>query len=277
MSSLFADELLLRQAAQQMACQMAAALPEAEESPSSGFEREMAEVMARVRRRRGARTVWRHAAAAAVTVLLSFGVVLAASPEARAAVGQWVRKATTAVTAYWFPPSRSAGTWTGGGPAWLPEGCAAAQDMTEENGVRVIRYTSLRGDILLESIPLSGEGEVSFEIRSYQTDGISDSVTGERPQGEPGDPEGYAVTEVQVCGRQAQFYAFRDPPGGSRYGGSAFAVRFYLDGAYTHHVALAAHSRLLVWVDEDAGQIFLLLGRIGQDDALRMAESMYGT
>lgn len=114
-----------------------------------------------------------------------------------------------------------------------------------------------------------------MEVRSHRTAGLSDILTGQRPQGEPGEPEGYDITEVQVQGRDAQLYRFRHLP--DERAASVYSVLFYLDGGWApfYQVAIPEQGRLLVWVDEDAGQVFLLFGTPGQEALCRMAESMY--
>ena len=182
---------------------------------------------------------------------------------------------TTAVTAYRFPAEQSAGTWTGNGPTWLPEGYVMDSDFTGGDGVRTVRYTSQQGDVLLAAVGFRSDRIVSMEVRSHRTAGLSDILTGQRPQGEPGEPEGYDITEVQVQGRDAQLYRFRHLP--DERAASVYSVLFYLDGGWApfYQVAIPEQGRLLVWVDEDAGQVFLLFGTPGQEALCRMAESMY--
>jgi len=211
----------------------------------------------------------------AIIVVLTFGAVLAVSPAARAAVSRWLRQMTTAVTAYRFPAEQSAGTWTGNGPTWLPEGYVMDSDFTGGDGVRTVRYTSQQGDVLLAAVGFRSDRTVSMEVRSHRTAGLSDILTGQRPQGEPGEPEGYDITEVQVQGRDAQLYRFHHLP--DERAASVYSVLFYLDGGWApfYQVAIPEQGRLLVWVDEDAGQVFLLFGTPGQEALCRMAESMY--
>lgn len=274
MNTTFSDTAL-HQAAQRLAYQLSAALPAEDAVFSAGFDVRLAPLLRREKRRRTARLVWQRTAAAMLAVVLAFGTALAVSPAARAAVGKWLHQMTTAVTAYQFPASQSAGTWTGSGPTWLPEGYALTSDLTGD-GVRTVRYTSPRGDVMLTAVGFRSERVVSMEVRSHRTAGLSDILTGQRPQGEPGDPEGCDITEVQVRGRDAQFYQFRRLPDETR-SASVYSVLFYLGGdtAPFYEASIPEQGRLLVWVDEDAGQVFLLFGTPGQKELCRMAESMY--
>lgn len=273
------SDTALRQAAQRLAYQLSAALPAEETGFSAGFEARMDPLLRREKRRRTARLVWQRTAAALLTIVMAFGAALAVSPAARAAVGRWLRQMTTEVTAYRFPASQSAGTWTGNGPTWLPESYVMASDFTGDNGVRTMRYTSPQGDVMLAAVGFRSDQDISMEVRSHRTAGLSDILTGQRPQGEPGDPEGCDITEVQVRGRDAQFYQFRHLPDETR-SVSVYSVLFYLDSpdsdaAPFYSVSIPERGRLLVWADEDAGQVFLLFGTPGQEDLCRMAESMY--
>lgn len=148
-------------------------------------------------------------------------------------------------------------------------------DFTGGDDVRTVRYTSQQGDVLLVAVGFRSDRTVFMEVRSHRTAGLSDILTGQRPQGEPGEPEGYDITEVQVQGRDAQLYRFRHLP--DERAASVYSVLFYLDGGWApfYQVAIPEQGRLLVWVDEDAGQVFLLFGTPGQEALCRMAESMY--
>lgn len=184
--SITITDTALRQAARKLACQLAAALPEEDTVFSAGFGGRMAPLLRRQKRRRTVRLVRQRTAAALLAVVLTFGAVLAVSPAARAAVSRWLRQMTTAVTAYRFPAEQSAGTWTGNGPTWLPEGYVMDSDFTGGDGVRTVRYTSQQGDVLLAAVGFRSDRIVSMEVRSHRTAGLSDILTGQRPQGEPG-------------------------------------------------------------------------------------------
>lgn len=276
MNTTFSDAAL-RQAAQRMAYQLSVALPAESAGFSAGFDARMGPLLRREKRRRTARRFWQRTAAALLAVVLAFGAALAVSPAARAAVGRWLHQMTTAVTAYRFPASQSAGTWTGNSPTWLPEGYVMASDFTGDDGVRTVRYTSPQGDAMLAAVGFRSDRTVSMEVRSHRTAGLSDILTGQRPQGEPGDPEGCDITETQVRGWDAQFYRFRHLPDDEVRSVSVYSVLFYLGGdtAPFYAVSIPEQGRLLVWVDEDAGQVFLLFGTPGQKELCRMAESMY--
>lgn len=278
MNTTFSDAAL-HQAAQRLAHQMSAALPAEDADFSAGFDTRMEPLLRRERHRRTARLIWRRTAAALLTVVLAFGAALAVSPAARAAVGRWLRQMTTEVVAYRFPAAQSAGTWTGDGPTWLSDGYVMASDFTGDNGVRTVRYTSPQGDVMLAAVGFRSDQDISMEVRSHRTAGLSDIRTGQRPQGEPGDPAGCDIREVQVRGRDARLYQFRHLPDETR-SVSVYSVLFYLDSpdsdaAPFYSVSIPEQGRLLVWADEDAGQVFLLFGTPGQKELCRMAESMY--
>ena len=203
------SDAALRQAAQRLAHQLSAALPTEDAGFSAGFDTRMEPLLRRERRRRTTRLIWRRTAAALLAVVLAFGAALAVSPAARAAVGRWIRQMTTEVVAYRFPTSQSAGTWTGNGPTWLPDSYVMASDFTGDNGVRTVRYTSPQGDVMLAAVGFRSDQDISMEVRSHRTAGLSDVRTGQRPQGEPGDPEGCDIREVQVRGRDARLYQLR--------------------------------------------------------------------
>ena len=151
MNTTFSDAAL-RQAAQRLAQQMSAALPAEDAGFSAGSDTRMEPLLRRERHRRTARLIWRRTAAALLAIVMAFGAALAVSPTARAAVGRWLRQMTTEVVAYRFPASQSAGTWTGDGPTWLPDGYVMASDFTGDNGVRTVRYTSPQGDVMLAAV-----------------------------------------------------------------------------------------------------------------------------
>ena len=216
MNAMLRDAALLP-AAQRLARQLAAALPEEETGFSAGLETRLAPLLRREKRRRTARLVWQRTAAALLAVALAFGAALAVSPATRAAVSRWLRQITTVVTIYRFPADVSAGAWTGEGPTWLPDGYVMEMDFTDADGVRTVRYTSPQGDVLLTAVGFRSDRTVSMELRSQQTAGLSDILTGQRPQGAPGDMEGCDVTEVQVRGRDARLYRFRHLDGDTRY------------------------------------------------------------
>lgn len=83
MSILLNDEALCC-GARRLAVQLAAALPAPEDGFSPAFQADMTALTRCVTRRQAVRRWGRRAAAAALTALLTFGAVLAASPVARA-------------------------------------------------------------------------------------------------------------------------------------------------------------------------------------------------
>ena len=103
-------ERVLRQGAQRMAALLASELPETDAPPSPEFTRRMEPVVQQGTRRQSRRRMWQRTAAALVTVCLSCGVILAASPVARAAVSRWFVQITELVTAYRITPADAGDT-----------------------------------------------------------------------------------------------------------------------------------------------------------------------
>ena len=103
-------ERALRQGAQRMAALLASELPETVAPPSPEFTRRMESVVQQGARRQSRRRMWQRTAAALVTVCLSCGVILAASPVARAAVSRWFVQITELVTAYRITPADAGDT-----------------------------------------------------------------------------------------------------------------------------------------------------------------------
>lgn len=270
---LLSDELL-RGAAQQLARETARMLPAEEEVVfSTGFEKKMSVLLRQMKRRRVVRTLLQRAAAVVLTAVFALGVVLAVSPVAQAAARQWFMKVTDLVTFYWFAPAEREQALWNGLPQWLPEDCELVFDLQGSNGIRTLRYASPDGDILLQRITLHGN-EYTVELRSRATDGLSDAETGQRPQGEAGAPEGYAVTDTKVGGHTAQRYDFRTADKDYGDGSGDFGIRCYADGAWEHHVALAQGVSALIWMDEAAQELFILVGSDG-DMLQKIAESIY--
>lgn len=264
---------MLREAAQQLVRETARMLPAEEEAVfSAGFEKKMGVLLRQVKHRRVVRTMLQRAAAVVLTAVFALGVVLMASPVAQASARQWFMKVTDLVTLYWFAPMETTQASWDGLPQWLPEGCDLVFDLQGNNGVRTLRYTSPKGDILLQRITLHGK-EYTVELRSRATDGLSDTETGQRPQGDAGAPEGYTITETAVGQHIAQQYDFHRAD--RAYGGDGdFAIRCYADGAWEHHVALAQGASALIWMDETAQELFILVGSDG-DMLQKIAESIY--
>ena len=199
-------ERALRQGAQRMAALLASELPETVAPPSPEFARRMEPVVQQGARRQSRRRMWQRTAAALVTVCLSCGVILAASPVARAAVSRWFVQITELVTAYRITPADTGDTVQDYTPT-APLGYVLSGDFTgRENGIRVMRWTSSHGDLLFEAVPMTGDEPISVELRSSSTGGLSSTETGQRPTGGAGEPEDYETENVTVHGLSARLY-----------------------------------------------------------------------
>lgn len=270
-------ERALRQGAQRMAALLASELPETGAPPSPEFTRRMEPVVQQGARRQSRRRMWQRTAAALVTVCLSCGVILAASPVARAAVSRWFVQITELVTAYRITPADAGGTVQDYTPT-APLGYVLSGDFTgRENGIRVMRWTSAQGDILFEAVPLTGSAQIRAELRDGSTGGIYNTETGQRPMGEEGMPEGYDAAPVTVHGISAQLYRFAPAGQSASPARRGYGLWFYRgeDTAPFHYVAVPAGASALVWVDEQANCFFLLTGGETQSELLSMAESVY--
>lgn len=270
-------ERALRQGAQRMAALLASELPETGASPSPEFTRRMEPVVQQGARRQSRRRMWQRTAAALVTVCLSCGVILAASPVARAAVSRWFVQITELVTAYRITPADAGDTVQDYTPT-APLGYVLSGDFTgRENGIRVMRWTSSQGDLLFEAVPLTGSAQIRAELRDGSTGGIYNTETGQRPMGEEGTPEGYDAAPVTVHGISAQLYRFAPAGQSASPARRGYGLWFYRgeDTAPFHYVAVSAGASALVWVDEQANCFFLLTGGETQSELLSMAESVY--
>lgn len=259
----------LRLAARRLSGQLALCLPEAEAVPPA-LEASLSALCRRVSRRAGAQRLGRRIAAAALTALLALGAVLAASPTARAAVSRWFLELTQLASIYRVTPSEAAPAART--PARLPVGCTPAADLTGENGIRVLRYTSSGGDLLLESIPLTGGAPLTVELRGPDTAGLT-YADGTRPTGKPGAPADYTAEETAVHGLPARYYTFPAGLPANR----PFSLLVYREGetANFHAVSLSPGAAALVWVDEDSNCMYLLTGGFSRQALLDTAESMY--
>lgn len=207
MSILLNDEALCC-GARRLAVQLAAALPAPEDGFSPAFQADMTALTRCVTRRQAVRRWGRRAAAAALTALLTFGAVLAASPVARAAVSRWFVQITELVTAYRITPADAGDTVQDYTPT-APLGYVLSGDFTgRENGIRVMRWTSSQGDLLFEAVPMTGDEPISVELRSSSTGGLSSTETGQRPTGGAGKPEDYETENVTVHGLSAGYTAY---------------------------------------------------------------------
>ena len=222
-------ETALRQAARQMVQGLAAALP-AEETPTSPA---LTEELILLGRRAARGQVWRRlgqrAAMIALTAVLTFGAVLAVSPQARAAVENWLFLLAENRALYELlvkvETSLRPRDCT---PQWLPEGYTKASDLANEEGVRSVLYTSRRGDLLLKCFPLPGEDR-TLEIRAS---GVTDLT------GQPTDalPEELTPEQTAVHGLTAHFYRF--PENTARYGQAECLLAFYEDGTPRYSMTL---------------------------------------
>lgn len=259
-------ETALRQAARQMVQGLAAALP-AEETPTSPA---LTEELILLGRRAARGQVWQRlgqrAAMIALTAVLTFGAVLAVSPQARAAVGNWLFLLTENRALYEFLVKTEISLrpvdYT---PRQLPEGYTLASDLAGADGTRSVLYTSQRGDLLLKCFPLPGEGR-TLEIRAS---GVTDLT------GQPADalPEDLTPEKTAVHGLTAHFYRF--PENTARYGQAGYLLAFYEDGTPRYSMTLPELSTALVWIDEDAGSVFLLTGSLNKDVLVQIADSIY--
>lgn len=259
-------ETALCQAARQMVQGLAAALPAEETPPSPALAEELILLGRRAPRGQVWRRLGQRAAMIALTAVLTFGAVLAVSPQARAAVKNWLFLLAENRALYELlvkvETSLRPRDCT---PQWLPEGYTKASDLANEEGVRSVLYTSRRGDLLLKCFPLSGEGR-TLEIRAS---GVTDLT------GQPTDalPEELTPEKTAVHGLTAHFYRF--PENTARYGQAGYLLAFYEDGIPRYSMTLPEFSTALVWIDEDTGSVFLLTGGLNKDILVQIADSIY--
>ena len=228
-------------------------------------------------RRQSRRRMWQRTAAALVTVCLSCGVILAASPVARAAVSRWFVQITELVTAYRITPADAGDTVQDYTPT-APLGYVLSGDFTgRENGIRVMRWTSSQSDLLFEAVPMIGDEPISVELRSSSTGGLSSTETGQRPTGGAGEPEDYETENVTVHGLSAQLYRILPAEDASPQVQHGCGLWFYRgsDPVHFHQVSIPEGAAALVWVDEQANCFFLLIGGQSRQELVSTAESMY--
>lgn len=264
--TIYRTDAALRQAARQMMQGFASALPAEEEAPSPALVEKMILLGRRTVRRQMRQRLGQRAAMIALTAVLTFGAVLAVSPQARAAVGNWLFLLTENRALYEFlVKSESSLRSEGGIPQQLPEGYTLARDLTNEGGVRTVLYTSQRGDLLFKRFPLPGSGR-TLEIRAS-------SVT--NMEGQPADalPEELTPEKTTVHGLTAHFYRF--PANTARHGQEGYLLAFYEDGMPQYSVTLPEFSTALVWIDEDAGSVYLFTGSLNKDILVQIADSIY--
>lgn len=264
--TIYRTDASLRQAARQMMQGLASALPAEEEAPSPALTEELILLGRRAARGQVWRRLGQRAAMIALTAVVTFGAVLAVSPQARAAVKNWLFLLAENRALYEFlvkvETSLRPRDCT---PQWLPEGYTKASDLANEEGVRSLLYTSRRGDLLLKCFPLPGEGR-TLEIRAS---GVTDLT------GQPTDalPEELTPEKTAVRGLTAHFYRF--PENMARYGQAGYLLAFYEDGTPRYSMTLPELSTALVWIDEDTGSVFLLTGNLNKDILVQIADSIY--
>lgn len=264
--TIYRTDAALRQAARQMVQGLAAALPAEETAPSPALTEKLILLGRRAARGQAWRRLGQRAAMIALTAVLAVGAVLAVSPQARAAVGNWLFLLTENRALYQFlVEAESSRVQPERMPRWLPKGYAAASDLTGADGVRTVLYTSQRGDLLFKRFPLPGEGR-TLEIRAS---GVTDLT------GQPADalPEDLTPEKTAVHGLTAHFFRF--PENTARYGQEGYLLAFYEDGMPRYSMMLPELSTALVWIDEDAGSVFLLTGSLNKDVLVQIAGSIY--
>lgn len=271
------NDAALCAAGQTLAQQLARQLPEGDGIPvSPAFQSRIDALLRRTQHRQTIRTACRRTAAALLAALLTLGAVLAVSPTARAAVRTWLRRtATRDGVTYRFSGRDTAGALPEDTP-WLPEDYSPAQALSSPDGVRVLRCTAPRGDLLFVTLRAAGAEPRTVTIRPWRTSGLQLPDQPSAPEQE--FPEGCTVRELSVCGHPAQLYTFlpQSPP---HFDGS-FSLAFFVGGddVPLYYLAMAGGTSALVWSDADAGLLRIVTGGgLTEDDLLHMAESIYGT
>lgn len=155
---------------------------------SEGFRRKMEALLRRQRRRSVQHTVWRYAAAVLLTVTLTFGAVMAVSPQARAAVVQWVRTVYENSVVYRFFNPAPQGALPRYQLTWLPEGFTEADVFCDKEYYRAVYLNENTGQSIV------------FEY-SFMDDGMAVMVI---PEGE------HAVEQIQINGYSAEYHKMQD-------------------------------------------------------------------
>lgn len=155
---------------------------------SEGFRRKMETLLRRQRRRSIRHTVWRYAAAVLLTVTLTFGAVMAVSPQARAAVVQWVRTVYENSVVYRFFNPAPQGALPRYQLTWLPEGFTEADVFCDAEYYRAVYLNEDTGQ------------SVVFEY-SFMDDGMAVMVV---PEGE------HMVEQIQINGYAAEYHQMQD-------------------------------------------------------------------
>lgn len=186
----------LQAAAKRVAESMLAGLPDAaacDHDFSEGFRRKMEALLRRQRRRSVQHAVWRYAAALLLTVTLTFGAVMAVSPQARAAVVQWVRTVYENSVVYRFFNPAPQGALPRYELTWLPEGFTEMDMFCNEEYYSAIYENEETGQVII------------FEYQFMQ-DGTSVTNTPE---------EGSSITQVEVNGLRGEYYQAPDDADGN--------------------------------------------------------------
>ena len=137
--------------------------------------------------------------------------------------------------------------------------------------------TDVGGDLLFEAVPMTGDEPISVELRSSSTGGLSSTETGQRPTGGAGEPEDYETENVTVHGLSARLYRILPAEGASPQVQHGCGLWFYResDPVHFHQVSIPEGAAALVWVDERANCLFLLIGGQSRQELVSVAESMY--
>lgn len=159
---------------------------------SEGFRRKM-EALLRRQRRSIRHTVWRYAAAVLLTVTLTFGAVMAVSPQARAAVVQWVRTVYENSVVYRFFNPAPQGALPRYQLTWLPEGFAETDVFCDEEYYYVIYENKENGQGFIFEYQLMHDGTSVTNI----------------PE------EGSSITQVEVNGLRGEYYQAPDDADGN--------------------------------------------------------------
>lgn len=160
---------------------------------SEGFRRKMEALQRRQRRRSVQHTVWRYAAAVLLTVTLTFGAVMAVSPQARAAVVQWVRTVYENSVVYRFFNPAPQGALPRYQLTWLPEGFAETDVFCDEEYYYVIYENKENGQGFIFEYQLMHDGTSVTNI----------------PE------EGSSITQVEVNGLRGEYYQAPDDADGN--------------------------------------------------------------
>lgn len=124
---------------------------------------------------------------------------------------------------------------------------------------------------------MTGDEPISVELRSNSTGGLSSTETGQRPTGGAGKPEDYETENVTVHGLSAQLYRILPAEDASPQVQHGCGLWFYRgsDPVHFHQVSIPEGAAALVWVDERANCLFLLIGGQSRQELVSTAESIY--